>query len=494
MPRGYQPLTIGGCASKVCHGSDHVYVADGGRLSDEFFQSNFREMEGDHAAEEHGADTMDEESEGPSIHSAYVTFVGEASKILELSSQIGSNAEADSIVSAILDKYQEQCQLLDPHLESIINVLFNPIKGSTVSTGRSEKLAIHRACKVIYSLCKVRGFKTVIKFFPHEVTDLEPCLNLLSDEDPNDLEKWFTRYVLQLWLSILVMVPFGLETIDSRDCDAGIGLIDRILSICKFSLSESAKTRDAAAYLLAMMLTRPDLESSYLVSFLQWCREHLASKPSSFLSAGIYSALANIFKHGQRRSMLDKVPIILDVLQEQDQLESGKNSLRTALQRKLICKLAQRLGLTYVPVRVAAWRYQRGCRSLLENLKGSQKAESAPPTDNDQTESATLQNSPVRKSEAEVIEDDSYVPAEIDYIFDQMLRALSDRDTVVRWSGAKGIGRLTGRLPCHLADEVVEAVLQLFEGSEGDQVRCSPNFGNPIAIRPVSSRFCGHVI
>jgi tubulin-specific chaperone D len=424
------------------------------------------------------SEAVEEESEGQSIHSAFVTFVGEAAKILELSTQIVTNAEADTTLSMILDKYQEQCQLLDPHLDSIIHALFNPIKERRTvdldSTAIDGNMAIHRSCRVIYSLCKVRGFKTVIKFFPHEVTDLEPCLNLLSGEDPKDLEKWHTRYVLLLWLSILVMVPFGLETIDSQDCDTGLGLIDRILSICKFCLNESAKTRDAAAYLLAKMLTRPDLESSYLVSFLQWCRESLGSNPSSFLSAGIYSALAFIFKHGQRRSMLDKVPIILHVLQEQDQTEKGKNNLRTALQRKLICKLAQRLGLTYVPVRVAAWRYQRGCRSLLENLKGRQKVDSVPPADNKENSSrplVSLQDDHAKRTDADIIEDDSYVPAEIDYIFDHMLRALSDRDTVVRWSGAKGIGRLTGRLPCHLADEIVEAVLQLFQASEGDQVR-----------------------
>jgi hypothetical protein len=37
-----------------------------------------------------------------------------------------------------------------------------------------------------------------------------------------------------------------------------------------------------------------------------------------------------------------------------------------------------------------------------------------------------------------------------------------------RWSSAKGIGRVTGRLPKELADEVVGSVLELFSPRESD--------------------------
>lgn len=32
---------------------------------------------------------------------------------------------------------------------------------------------------VVNQLCKVRGYKTVLKFFPHEVADMEPVVEIL---------------------------------------------------------------------------------------------------------------------------------------------------------------------------------------------------------------------------------------------------------------------------------------------------------------------------
>jgi hypothetical protein len=77
-------------------------------------------------------------------------------------------------------------------------------------------------------LCKVRGYKTVIKFFPHEVSDMEPVTELLHFQDIFSLKmertqtpaaqvsrEWQVSYLLIIWLQIIVLVPFDLSTIDS---------------------------------------------------------------------------------------------------------------------------------------------------------------------------------------------------------------------------------------------------------------------------------------
>jgi HEAT repeat protein len=44
---------------------------------------------------------------------------------------------------------------------------------------------------------------------------------------------------------------------------------------------------------------------------------------------------------------------------------------------------------------------------------------------------------------------------ELENIIDFLIENLRDKDTVVRWSAAKGLGRITGRLNLEMADDVV---------------------------------------
>lgn len=54
------------------------------------------------------------------------------------------------------------------------------------------------------------------------------------------------------------------------------------------------------------------------------------------------------------------------------------------------------------------------------------------------------------------------VREEVEEVLDILLCGLRDCETIVRWSAAKGIGRVTGRLPQSLADDVLQSVLDCF--------------------------------
>eukprot|EP01114_Cavostelium_apophysatum_P022917 TRINITY_DN8458_c0_g1_i1.p1 TRINITY_DN8458_c0_g1~~TRINITY_DN8458_c0_g1_i1.p1 ORF type:complete len:441 (+),score=70.98 TRINITY_DN8458_c0_g1_i1:34-1323(+) len=354
-------------------------------------------------------------------------------------------------ITTILGKYQEQPQLLDPHMEHLVTTLM-----SLVRQNFDDPLFLSHLCKIIYVLAKVRGYKTVEKFFPHEVADFEPTLQLIQKQDQNDFNTWETRYVLLLWFSVLVLLPFDISRIDSNLEKEP--LIDRIVSLGKSYLRDSGKTREAAAILLSRALTRPDFGLKQLPAFLAWCNEVItAEAKDTFLITGVVNALAAIFMRGKRQELLDKIPMIYENL--------NKINSSSATHRKLYIKLIQRIGLTFMKPRIARWRYQRGNRSLLQSLgKAGTKTEAKEETEDDD------------------LEED--IPEEIEDIIGRLLEGLKDKDTVVRWSAAKGIGRITNNLPKALGDEIVASVLELFSIGEGD----SAWHGGCLALAELSRR------
>ena len=167
---------------------------------------------------------------------------------------------------------------------------------------------------------------------------------------------------------------------------------------------------------------------------------------------GIYSALAAMFKLGHRAELLPQLPLLGALTSSPASLLEDSSVTR----RKLGMKLLQRVASVHLPPRVAAWRYQRGCRSLETNLQLTSSGAAA----------AEAAEAAPAEEEGEEEEEEEEVPEAIEEILEQLLRGLRDADTVVRWSAAKGIGRVTARLPLDLADDIVESVLELLTSAE----------------------------
>lgn len=451
-----------------------------------------------------------------------ISFFSEKSECLKLVTSLlevdsdPSKQESDKKDAAvarletIFDKYQEEPQLLDPELESIVLPLMKGIRSAVIawdvaalSAESTETLVqkktevcafpfqayrnprLDRLLKVVYTLCKVRGRKTVVRLMPHAVSDLEPTLRLLQSQDPCDCTTWKTRYSLLLWLSILVRVPFDLTSIDSlghKKENSDISLISRIMFVAKSYLDDPNACRDAAAVLVGQLMTRPDLEDTELKLFFEWANDKLqrlimgnddedsindVTVPSTphesngrevFLISGVFHALVEIFKHGHRENVLQHVNIIFDNV-----LDAADSSTRisTTLQRKMACKLAQRVGLAFLPPRIPKWRYERGQRSLVANLEIFGSSESNKPTK--PTNAFANQSNSVDDDEEEDVDQ------EVEELIEVLLCGLRDKNTVIRWSAAKGIGRITGRLPSKsLADVVTRSVVELITETESD--------------------------
>ena len=95
-------------------------------------------------------------------------------------------------------------------------------------------------------------------------------------------------------------------------------------------------------------------------------RKAAAEQKATFLVPGVARALAAIFKLGTRAALLGVAERAWGDARDLAESPAAKGS---ALVRQLACKLAQRIGLLFLKPRVVAWRYERGARSLVDNLK-----------------------------------------------------------------------------------------------------------------------------
>ncbi|KAK2650585.1 hypothetical protein Ddye_018074 [Dipteronia dyeriana] len=413
-------------------------------------------------------------------------FLLEWSLVKSLLDDIVSNgrvSDSSSVykIRSIMDKYQEQGQLVEPYLESIVSPLMFIVRSKTIELGlASDEIqeVIKPICIIIYTLVTVCGYKAVIKFFPHQVSDLELAVSLLEKchDDTNSVSslrqestgEMEAKCVILLWLSILVLVPFDISSIDTSiannnnlDKNEPAPLVMKILGFSKDYLSNAGPMRTIAGLLLSKLLTRPDMPTAF-TSFVEWTHEVLSSFTDDALShfrlLGAVEALAAILKAGGRKVLLNVVPVIWN---DASALFKSDSASRSPLLRKYLVKLTQRIGLTCLPRRTPSWRYVGKTSSLGDNISSN----SSGGTEHNQSvvDRYKSEENSIYPGEAEMD-----IPEIIEDIIEILLSGLRDTDTVVRWSAAKGIGRITSCLTSALSEEVLSSVLELFSPGEGD--------------------------
>ncbi|KAF7234368.1 hypothetical protein EG68_11914 [Paragonimus skrjabini miyazakii] len=335
----------------------------------------------------------------------------------------------------VFNFYQEQPHLLDPYLERLISECLTVVHASV-----EKPKAFHFAFRVLYLMVKTRGYKSVIRLMPHTVDDVEPTLNLLVAQDINDLQTWQTRYVLLLWLSILTLIPFGLESLDSME---GVPIVERVLTQSKRYLGCDERIQEAASFLLARLVTRPDVVTVHLNDTITWGLQQLRAVDHTTSSGqneicGILRTLSNICKIGRRTELLPLASSVLHAV-----LALPTDTTKGILIYRLVIKLIQRVGLLFCPPRVTTWQYQRGSRSLADNLVSRMDVsnKTGPMDDTSMKKPIGAENGSMCQlpSAIEVDEDcDLNYADDVAEVIDRLLNALRSQYTVVRWSAAKG--------------------------------------------------------
>lgn len=349
----------------------------------------------------------------------------------------------------IINQYKEQPHLIDPYLDEILSEIIFLIRNVAISLSTK-----HKAFKYLHLITNVRGYKAVVQHLPHEVQDLEPILKLLEEQDEKDTETWETRYCLLLWLSIIVMIPFHMTRLDS-----GVHIctvMDRLVAVCKKYIMIGDACQQAAAFLSARFLTRSDVKEVHLANFIDWACQIIISSETGWEKFGPLASLASVLKHGKREDLLPHAPTILNCISESNCYEDYYR-----LSGKYAMKITSRIGLTYLKVKVASWRYSRGSRCLIANLNVNHIPNSTSVPVNGSGEN----NENIKTDDDS---DDQDIPAQMEEIIDLLIRGLKNKDITIRWSAAKGIGRIVGRLNQELGDEVVSSILELLSTREND--------------------------
>ncbi|KAG0149301.1 hypothetical protein CROQUDRAFT_89389 [Cronartium quercuum f. sp. fusiforme G11] len=399
-----------------------------------------------------GDPTLSTFAEEKELSDLVAQLVNQTDTSVEQETTDQSKSQIDPLIrlSNILDLYQEQPYLLDPHLEEIVlPVVSNfrkcieylqsnhsPPFNGILAEGYSETKTLKPPCDIngyiqrlahfLYLLTKVRGYKTIVRLFPHEVQDLSLVLttfSLSADRKPGAAKlietlSWEFRYIMLLWLSLICMIPFDLSRFDQIPCnqEQSLKTSENIQINSSFFLSSAGKEREAAALVLARLMLRQDMASTFITPFLESILGRLNSQSPCdiFEVTGILQTLCYLTKLARPSQLQTVIPQLYRTLAIIDSLASTSQNITV---RKLRVKLAGRIALL--------------CLSAAHiSLIGDGVSE------------------------------------EVEVIIQELLSSLQDKDTIVRWSGAKYLARLAKLLPIQFATQVFDAVLDLFEESQ----------------------------
>ncbi|KAL8381793.1 hypothetical protein RB595_005858 [Gaeumannomyces hyphopodioides] len=398
--------------------------------------------------------------------------------------------EAARLATSLLDPFQELPQLLDPHLSRWVPALGNALVDYLAAPRRSRTRSIRAGllmplpaaiCKLLYTLCKIRGEKVVVRFLSVETRHLERLLSALEDSErsaanaaaaasaaPSDdaaasqqdesaacIWTWEERYVVLLWLSHLFLAPFDLATISSVDLAEddlpdipGLqwppnipGITLRILPLALEYLGSPGKERDAARALLVRIAMRRDMqELGILNALVQWSLDALRPRgkgagddngvydaatgthSSPYHYIGVLSFLAGMLASSSNTSDMDRY--LTAVFYAAYNISSGRDAAPTS---KLIASSALARKTMIKVMRSVAVLVLR--KPLEESGGGPRRAETI------------------------------LVETAVGHLLD----LLSDNDTPVRLAASKALSVIALKLQPDLAAQVVDAVLEALD-------------------------------
>lgn len=300
--------------------------------------------------------------------------------------------------------------------------------------GTSSTSPLPRAvCRLLYSFCKVRGYKVIVRLLVNEPRYLVPMLQTFQAwNHPGLGMTWEERYVMLLWLSHLMLAPFELANmyIDTpnhpplqANLDIGQlpGIAADVVPLALEQLQTSGKEQQTASILLVRLCLRKDMQQhdlhgrilNYAIATL--LDDHTLVDTSPYRALGLLSLL-----HGISNSASDSeiAPYLERLFQLASTLATSENNQHVVLRsfapaRKLLLKIS-----SVVLTHAITWTQSTARLS---------------------TDSLNLM-----------------LEGGIQYFLD----ALGDKETPVRMTAAKALSVIALKLDQAMSGEVIDAVLE----------------------------------
>ena len=361
-------------------------------------------------------------------------------------------------LAKLLEPFQEWPQLLDPHLRSLVPPLVSAFLRYLLNYAEQykdignlqskDKIPLPRGIsRILYTFCKVRGYKVISNFLYNEPKNFEPMLyaydlwnqtGVLHAGQPSQESgmTWEERYIMLLWISHLSLMPFDLAALSSdKSVDPGdlpLDLPAAMPSIAKEvtyiaiqNLSAPSKEREAAGLLLARLALRPDMRPCQLLkSTTDWALFCLTGgsnengKSSIYDDIGALSFLARVVSSADSTTISPFLLVIFKTVQTiiSQGSAKGRAMYTSALARKLLIKLLRAIT----------------CHALCSG--------------------------PETPFKTELDREDA-----LEEVIDHLLTSLADKDTSVRYAASKALSIIAAKLDPALAADIVEALLGSLE-------------------------------
>ncbi|KAI5362715.1 Putative armadillo-like helical, tubulin-specific chaperone D, tubulin-folding cofactor D [Septoria linicola] len=335
----------------------------------------------------------------------------------------------------LIEPFQGEPQLLDARLKSIlppiVDAYLEHLRHDNVPESAHVDLQ-SAVCTLLYTLCKVRGYKVVVGFLSNEPRYLEPILRRLEhtiSSTKTGEAVWQVTYVLLLWLSHLLLTPFDLSSISATEPSAEPDtflnlhklpqLAKRVLRVGLTYLRSPTKAQDAAAAMLVRLAIRPDvvrldLAEALLDAKLPYLARDTDSALNTYEVLGALRLVAGIAAANELNVL---IPRIYDSCETAFEDEQHTTLAANAVAKKIAIKTLRNIA-------IMSLRSASADGQLLHFLQSTSMIES---------------------------------------VVDYLLRALGDKDTPVRYAAAKGISLLVLELDRDMGHEVIQAVLESFK-------------------------------